>query len=112
MPFHDSGCDNYTQIWVTTSLRGNLACTLSVQTMLEGMHSGVASGIAPSSFRIMRQLLSRVEDESTGRVVPADFHVDVPQSRVQQVNTAAGIYFLHTSSSLPSHLLLLLLLPR
>ena len=87
----DSGCDNYNQIWVTTSLRGNLASTLSVQTMVEGMHSGVASGIAPSSFRIMRQLLSRIEDESTGLVVPPDFHVDVPQSRVQQVNTAAGI---------------------
>ena len=79
------------EIWVTTSLRGNIAFTLSAQTMLDGMHSGVASGIAPSSFRIMRQLLSRLEDETTGRIAPQDFYVDIPQSRVQQASAAADI---------------------
>ena len=87
----DSGCDNYNQIWLTTSLRGNLAFTLSAQTMRDGMHSGVASGIAPSSFRIMRQLLSRVEDDTTGLVVPPELYVDIPQSRVEQASAAAAI---------------------
>ena len=87
----DSGCDNYNRIWLTTSLRGNIAFTLSAQTMVDGMHSGVASGIAPSSFRIMRQLLSRLEDDTTGKVVPHEFYRDIPESRVQQASAAAAI---------------------
>ena len=71
----DSGCDNYNRIWLTTSLRGNIAFTLSAQTMVDGMHSGVASGIAPSSFRIMRQLLSRLELVSvSGRLATTLLH--------------------------------------
>ena len=97
----DSGCENYNQIWLTTSLRGNLAFTLSAQTMRDGMHSGVASGIAPSSFRIMRQLLSRVEDDTTGLVVPPEFYVDVPQSRVEQASAAAAIVGGVGAASLP-----------
>ena len=61
-----SGCGNYEQLWLTTSLRGHAAGTSSVRVLEEGVHSGDASGIVPSSFRILRQLLSRLEDESTG----------------------------------------------
>jgi acetylornithine deacetylase/succinyl-diaminopimelate desuccinylase-like protein len=57
----DAGCGNFEQLWMTTSLRGNVAANLTVQTMLEGAHSGTSSGIVPSSFRICRELLSRVE---------------------------------------------------
>src|SRR5262245_26682500 len=58
----DAECGNYEQFWCTTSLRGNLVGTLRVEVLKEGVHSGMASGIAPSSFRIIRQLLARVED--------------------------------------------------
>ncbi|HVM83345.1 MAG TPA: M20/M25/M40 family metallo-hydrolase, partial [Candidatus Binatia bacterium] len=59
----DSGCANYDQLWVTTSLRGLWNGTITIRVLEEGVHSGSASGIVPSSFRIFRQLLSRLEDE-------------------------------------------------
>jgi len=68
-----------------------VAAAVVTQMLRDGVHSGHASGIVPSSFRIMRQLLSRVEDEETGRVVPPEFHVDVPPARVQQMAAAAEI---------------------
>ena len=66
----DSGCGNYDQLWMTTSLRGIAAGTLTVEVLEEGVHSGDASGVVPSSFRILRQLLSRLEDETTRRDPP------------------------------------------
>ena len=87
----DAGCGNYEQLWMTTSLRGNVAVNLTVEVMSEGAHSGTSSGIVPSSFRICRELLSRVEDERSGLVVPPQFHVEVPKSRVEQTEIAAGI---------------------
>jgi acetylornithine deacetylase/succinyl-diaminopimelate desuccinylase-like protein len=66
----DSGAGNYDQLWLTTSLRGMAGGTLKVQILTEGMHSGDASGLVPSSFRIMRQVLDRLEDSKTGRLLP------------------------------------------
>jgi acetylornithine deacetylase/succinyl-diaminopimelate desuccinylase-like protein len=60
----DSGAGNYDQLWLTTSLRGMVAGTLKVEVLTEGVHSGDASGLVPSSFRIMRQVLDRLEDSS------------------------------------------------
>ena len=68
----DSGCGNYDQLWCTTSLRGLAGGNLTVKVLEEGVHSGDASGIVPSSFRIIRQLLSRIEDEKTGKVLVDD----------------------------------------
>eukprot|EP00316_Scyphosphaera_apsteinii_P000219 CAMPEP_0119299234 /NCGR_PEP_ID=MMETSP1333-20130426/1344_1 /TAXON_ID=418940 /ORGANISM="Scyphosphaera apsteinii, Strain RCC1455" /LENGTH=518 /DNA_ID=CAMNT_0007300601 /DNA_START=189 /DNA_END=1745 /DNA_ORIENTATION=+ len=87
----DAGCGNYEQLWMTTSLRGCVAVNLTAQMLMEGAHSGTSSGIVPSSFRICRELLSRLEDEKTGLVVPEEFHVEVPLSRVKQVSAAAEI---------------------
>ncbi len=85
----DSGCGNYDQLWVTTSLRGLANGTLSVSTLTEGVHSGAASGIVPSTFRILRQLLSRLEDEKTGAIVPEGFYVTIPDERLRQVTATA-----------------------
>src|SRR5499425_1356005 len=74
----DSGCGNYEQLWGTTSLRGLINGILTVEVLTEGAHSGAAGGIVPSSFRIARQLLSRLEDERTGEILPGDFRVEVP----------------------------------
>ena len=79
----DSGCGNYEQLWGTTSLRGIIAGLLTVEVLSEGVHSGAASGVVPSSFRIARQLLSRLEDEKTG-LIARDFHVEVPPARVAE----------------------------
>jgi acetylornithine deacetylase/succinyl-diaminopimelate desuccinylase-like protein len=87
----DSGCGNYDQLWLTTSLRGNVTGVLEVQVLDEGVHSGDASGIVPSSFRIMRQLFDRIEDSGNGRLVPQSFHCDVPGERIEQAKKTAQI---------------------
>ena len=87
----DSGCGDYERLWVTTSLRGLTAGTLTVEVLTEGVHSGHASGIVPSSFRIARALLDRLEDKQTGRIVPDAFHAPIPDERVRQAKAIAGI---------------------
>jgi acetylornithine deacetylase/succinyl-diaminopimelate desuccinylase-like protein len=85
----DSGCGNYDQLWCTTSLRGMVTGTLRVQLLREGVHSGDASGIVPSSFRVLRTVLDRLESAQTGAIVPEDLHVDIPAERVRQAEQVA-----------------------
>jgi len=85
----DSGCGNYDQLWSTTSLRGLIGGTLRVDVLTEGVHSGSASGVVPSSFRVLRQLLSRIEDEDTGKVLLDALHVEIPAERRAQAEAAA-----------------------
>lgn len=85
----DAECSNYDQFWCTTSLRGNLIGTLRVDVLTEGVHSGMASGIAASSFRIARQLLARVEDAATGRILIDALHGKIPPDRERQAHAAA-----------------------
>jgi len=80
----DSGAGNYDQLWLTVSLRGMAAGTLRADVLKEGVHSGYASGIVPSSFRILRQLLSRLEDEATGHVLPDYLYADISDQRMRQ----------------------------
>jgi acetylornithine deacetylase/succinyl-diaminopimelate desuccinylase-like protein len=87
----DSGAGNYDQLWLTTSLRGMASGTLKVEVLTEGIHSGDASGLVPSSFRIMRQVLDRLEDSATGRLLPASFHCEVPAERLDQARATAAI---------------------
>ncbi len=87
----DSGAGNYDQLWLTTSLRGMASGTLKVRVLTEGIHSGDASGLVPSSFRIMRQVLDRLEDSATGRLLPASFHCEVPADRLAQAQATAAI---------------------
>lgn len=87
----DSGCGDYQRLWSTTSLRGLAAGALTVEVLREGVHSGDASGIVPSSFRIARLLLDRLEDATTGRVRPAAFHADIPAERRAQALQAATV---------------------
>ena len=77
----DSGCGDYDHLWATTSLRGVLSGTLTVEVLGEGVHSGQASGIVPSSFRILRQLLDRLEDHRTGEILVRECHVEIPPGR-------------------------------
>ena len=87
----DSGAGNYDQLWLTTSLRGMASGVLKVEILTEGIHSGDASGVVPSSFRILRHVLDRLEDSATGRLLPASFHCDVPPDRLAQAHATAGI---------------------
>jgi len=87
----DSGAGNYDQLWLTTSLRGMASGVLKVEILTEGVHSGDASGVVPSSFRILRQVLDRLEDSATGRLLPASFHCEVPPERMAQARATADI---------------------
>jgi acetylornithine deacetylase/succinyl-diaminopimelate desuccinylase-like protein len=87
----DSGCGNYEQLWCTTSLRGLSGGNLRVQVLSEGVHSGDASGVVPSSFRVLRQLLSRIEDQDTGRILLEELHGPIPTERLAQARAAAEV---------------------
>ena len=85
----DSGCGNYDQLWSTTSLRGMVSGKLTVEILSEGVHSGDASGIVPSSFRILRRIISRLEDETTGAIHLPEANVAIPEARIAQAGIAA-----------------------
>jgi acetylornithine deacetylase/succinyl-diaminopimelate desuccinylase-like protein len=87
----DSGCATYDRLWVTTSLRGHVRFRLGVEVLREGVHSGVGGGIAPDSFRIVRALLSRLEDEATGTVRLSELRVTVPDEHVRAAERTAAL---------------------
>ena len=96
----DASCGNYEQLWLTTSLRGQVAGRLTVRTLSGGVHSGDASGVAPSSFRIARELLSRLEDPASGAIV-AGFDVDIPPERRMQAAQAGRALGAGIAAGLP-----------
>ncbi|MEM7310286.1 MAG: M20 family metallopeptidase [Planctomycetota bacterium] len=86
----DSGAGDYERLWHTTSLRGMVTGDLRVEMLREGVHSGDASGIVPDTFRILRSLLTRLEDEATGEVRPKELFVDIPADRVAESKITAA----------------------
>jgi acetylornithine deacetylase/succinyl-diaminopimelate desuccinylase-like protein len=87
----DSGCADYDRLWMTTSLRGLVSGVLSVEVTTEGLHSGGYGGVVPSTFRIVRQLMDRIEDAATGEVLLAEARVEIPEERLRQAAGAALI---------------------
>jgi acetylornithine deacetylase/succinyl-diaminopimelate desuccinylase-like protein len=87
----DAECGNYDQVWCTTSLRGNLTGRLRVRVLTEGVHSGMATGIAPTPFRIVSQLLGRVENPVTGDLLLEELQASIPKDRRAQVTAAAKV---------------------
>jgi len=87
----DSGAGNYDQLWLTTSLRGMVSGVLKVEILSEGVHSGDSSGVVPSSFRILRHVLDRLEDSASGRLLPPFFHCEIPASRLAQTEATAAL---------------------
>lgn len=87
----DSGCATYDTMWLTSSLRGLVDGTLEVEIVTEGLHSGSASGVVPSTFRIIRTLLDRIEDAATGRVLLESAVVDIPDHRVAEAEATAAL---------------------
>jgi len=86
----DSGCIDYERMWVTTSLRGMVEGVLSVDIVTEGLHSGDASGMVPSSFRIARRILDRIEDAATGEILLPELHAEIPVGRVVEAAATAA----------------------
>jgi acetylornithine deacetylase/succinyl-diaminopimelate desuccinylase-like protein len=97
----DAECGNYEQVWCTTSLRGNLVGTLTVKVLTEGVHSGMATGIAPTPFRILEQLLGRLENPVTGDLLLDELHVTLPSDRRTQAVAAAQVLGSSVAGKLP-----------
>jgi acetylornithine deacetylase/succinyl-diaminopimelate desuccinylase-like protein len=97
----DAECGNYDQVWCTTSLRGNLVGTLTVRVLTEGVHSGMATGIAPTPFRILEQLLARLESPVTGDLLLDELHVTLPADRRAQAVAAAQVLGSEVAGKLP-----------
>ena len=97
----DSGCGDYERLWMTTSLRGLTSGNLRVDILEEGLHSGSASGVVASSFRIARQLLSRIEDPASGRLLLDALHVDIPEDRRTQAGLAADVLGAGLDAAIP-----------
>ena len=87
----DAECGDYDTFWLTTSLRGNITGTLTCEVLTEGVHSGMATGIAPTPVRILRALLDRLENMHTGDVLVESLHVPVPKHRLEQARAAAAV---------------------
>ncbi|MDP1826429.1 MAG: M20 family metallopeptidase [Archangium sp.] len=97
----DSGCGNYEQLWCTTSLRGLVGGNLRVDVLREGIHSGDGSGVVASSFRVLRQLLGRIEDVDSGRVKLDALHTEIPPERLEQAKKAAQVLGLAVYDKFP-----------
>jgi acetylornithine deacetylase/succinyl-diaminopimelate desuccinylase-like protein len=97
----DAECGNYEQLWSTTSLRGNLVGQLKVRVLKEGAHSGLASGIAPTPFRLVQQLLGRIENPATGRLRLKELQARIPKDRRTQIGVAAGTLGSHLLDKIP-----------
>ncbi len=78
----DSGALTYDRLWITTSLRGLVNVEITVHVLELGQHSGSASGVVPSSFRILRQLIDRVEDPVSGEILLAALHATIPEEHL------------------------------
>ena len=97
----DAECGDYQRLWLTSSLRGNLVGTLSVEILTEGVHSGMSTGIAPSAFRILRGLLDRIENVHTGDIALEELQVATPAARVVEARAAAAVLGATVAGKLP-----------
>jgi acetylornithine deacetylase/succinyl-diaminopimelate desuccinylase-like protein len=88
----DSFCESYDRLWTTTSTRGVCGGVLEIVVCADDPHSGRASGVLPSAYRISRMLLDRIEDSATGRVLLDAAHVEVPGHRVDEAQVAAAAF--------------------
>ena len=86
----DAECGNYSQLWCTTSLRGNLTGTLHVEVLRDGVHSGMGTGIAPTPLRVALQLLARIENPINGDILLPELQCPIPKDRIAQARVAAA----------------------
>jgi acetylornithine deacetylase/succinyl-diaminopimelate desuccinylase-like protein len=97
----DAECGNYEQVWCTTSLRGNLTGELRIRMLEEGVHSGMATGIAATPFRIAQQVLARLENAVTGDALLDELQVTIPADRHAQIAAAARVLGASVAGKIP-----------
>lgn len=89
--FLDGECKDYKRLWATTSTRGLINGFLNIEILTLAEHSGCASGIVPSTFRILRQVLSRIEDQETGKILLKTAQLEIPQHIFEAAKHTANI---------------------
>jgi acetylornithine deacetylase/succinyl-diaminopimelate desuccinylase-like protein len=87
----DSGCQDYKRLWVTGSLRGVVSIDLKISVLEQGVHSGVFGGMVPDSFMILRNLLDRIEDPLTGKILIQELYADIPNQRLRDIDKLVEI---------------------
>ncbi|KAA9166788.1 M20/M25/M40 family metallo-hydrolase [Amycolatopsis acidicola] len=87
----DSGGNDYERLWLTTSLRGMAQVHVKVRVLESAQHSGLASGVVPSSFRVLRLLLDRLEDAETGEIKLAELNVAIPENRIAEARATVEV---------------------
>lgn len=97
----DAECGDYQRVWCTTSLRGNISGRLRVRVLTHGVHSGFATGIAPSPFRIATQLLARIEAPATGEVGLPELQATIPGERLSQIAATARVLDARLAANIP-----------
>lgn len=71
-------------------MRGICIIDLTVECGKAGYHSGEVGGIVPETFRIIRQLLDRLDDPATGKPM-AELDCPVPQWKVEEAEFMAKL---------------------
>ena len=84
----DSGCGDYERLWITTSLRGMLSGKLTVKVLTEGVHSGLAGGIIPSTSSILIQQLQKITNHDFSVKLP-ELQAIIPSLRQKQIKDIA-----------------------
>ncbi|MEU6645003.1 M20/M25/M40 family metallo-hydrolase [Saccharomonospora sp. NPDC046836] len=84
----DTAGADYERLWLATSLRGIAFLDLTVRVLTSGVHSGHGSGLVPSSFRVLRALLDRIEDARTGLMKLPELSVEIPAERLAEIRAA------------------------
>lgn len=86
----DSGAFDYNSLWLTSSLRGVTVVEMNVEAGMQGYHSGELGGIIPETFRVARELLSRIDDPLTGRCAD-EFQTEIPAWAVEEAKSMAEL---------------------
>lgn len=87
----DSGGNDYERLWLTTSLRGMAQVQVTVRVLDSAQHSGLSSGVVPSSFRVLRRLLERIENAETGEILLDELNVEIPANRREEAGATADV---------------------
>ena len=78
-------------MWLTASLRGVVVLDVSIDILKDGVHSGIASGAVPSTFRILRILLDRLEDPMTGMMKLPVLQAQMTEAEIAKVAEGAKL---------------------
>ena len=97
----DSGCEDYKRLWITSSLRGVISVDLKVSLLTQGIHSGIGGGLVAESLMVLRNLIDRIEDPLTAKMLLEDLFVQIPENRRKEIKEVVQIVGKDIISNVP-----------